>query len=67
MSYVYDQRKRPQGPQNAEQEHANALGTGLSCPYQAEISSVSSFDHLSGGLRSGPYQVIPLEIFCIGD
>ena len=67
MSYVYEQRKRPSGPQNTEQEHVNALGTGLGCPYQAEISSVSSFDHLSGGLRSGPYQVIPMEIFCIGD
>ena len=29
MSYVYDQRKRPQGPKNTEREHSAAPGPGM--------------------------------------
>ncbi len=37
MSYIYQQRKRPQGPPNTAPEYTNALGMGLSRPYQAVL------------------------------
>ena len=32
MGYTYDQRKRPQEPQNTASEHTNAPGPGFSAP-----------------------------------
>ena len=32
MGYAYEQRKRPQGPQNSEPERTNAPGPGFSAP-----------------------------------
>ena len=53
MFYSYDQRKRPQGPQNTASEHTNAPGPGFSVPNAgASIPPTGPAFDLAGAMQA---------------
>ena len=53
MSYIYQQRKQPQGPQNTAPERANAPGPGFSSPNPgASIPPAGPSFDLAGAMQA---------------